>query len=176
MHGHGAKPFLCKFDGCERAHENHGFPRRWNLLDHMKRVHGYSASEPSNNSDSPSPSDSSNHNSQKDPATGQRKRRTPSPTESAVAKRVKVAMSRADVPASTTSVCASGSAAMAIREQPALQHGQQYSQEEFLLREHQVRLESRFSNFDFSDSLPLEQYPRDGVLFEYAGRGYYGRK
>ena len=39
MHRRRAKPFLCKFEGCERAHENHGFPRRWILLDHMKKVH-----------------------------------------------------------------------------------------------------------------------------------------
>ncbi|TGO48693.1 hypothetical protein BCON_0232g00010 [Botryotinia convoluta] len=39
MHGHGDKPFLCKYDGCERGVTGNGFPRRWNLYDHMKRVH-----------------------------------------------------------------------------------------------------------------------------------------
>lgn len=176
MHGHGAKPFLCKFEGCERAHENHGFPRRWNLLDHMKRVHGYSASEPSNKSDSPSPSDSSSHNPRKDPANGQRKRRTPSPTGNSAAKRVKVANSRADGQPSTVSAAVSGCVAMAAREQPAPQQSQQYPSEELLLREHQVRMESRFRHLEFSDPLALEQYHGDNAMFENLARNFYGRK
>lgn len=39
MHGHGDKPFLCTYDGCERGVAGNGFPRHWNLRDHMKRVH-----------------------------------------------------------------------------------------------------------------------------------------
>ncbi|PNY23651.1 Uncharacterized protein TCAP_06404 [Tolypocladium capitatum] len=39
LHGHGDKPFLCMYDGCERAVPGNGFPRQWNLRDHMKRVH-----------------------------------------------------------------------------------------------------------------------------------------
>lgn len=171
MHGHGAKPFLCIFEGCERAHENHGFPRRWNLLDHMKRVHGYSASEPSNNSDSPSPSDSSSH---KDPVNGQRKRRTPSPTENRIAKRAKVATSRADEQPSTT--LASGSVAMAIREQPVPPKFQQYPSEELLLREHQARMESRLKNLDLSDPQALEQYHGDNAMFENLARKLHSRK
>ncbi len=41
MHGHGDKPFLCLYDGCDRSVEGSGFPRRYNWLDHMKRVHDY---------------------------------------------------------------------------------------------------------------------------------------
>lgn len=171
MHGHGAKPFLCLFEGCERTHENNGFPRRWNLLDHMKRVHGYSASEPSNNSESPSPSDSSTH---KDRANGQRKRRTPSPTDNRVAKRVKVATSRADGQASKSST--SGSGAMAIREQPAPQHSQQYPSEAWPLREHYAPMEYRLRNLDCSDPLALEQYPGGNAVFENLARKFYGRK
>lgn len=37
MHGHGERPHTCPVAGCERA--TNGFPRRWNLQDHMKRVH-----------------------------------------------------------------------------------------------------------------------------------------
>lgn len=40
MHGHGDKPFRCSADGCDRGVPGQGFPRRWNLFDHMKRVHG----------------------------------------------------------------------------------------------------------------------------------------
>ncbi|KAH6624361.1 hypothetical protein B0J18DRAFT_176646 [Chaetomium sp. MPI-SDFR-AT-0129] len=39
MHGHGEKPYLCTHDGCERSIAGHGFPRQWNLRDHMRRVH-----------------------------------------------------------------------------------------------------------------------------------------
>jgi hypothetical protein len=39
MHGHGEKPFLCTADNCERSLPGNGFPRHWNLRDHMKRVH-----------------------------------------------------------------------------------------------------------------------------------------
>jgi hypothetical protein len=44
MHGHGEKPFLCTSDGCERGVTGNGFPRHWNLCDHMKRVHNRSPS------------------------------------------------------------------------------------------------------------------------------------
>jgi hypothetical protein len=40
MHGHGDKPFLCTYEGCERGVTGNGFPRHWNRRDHMKRVHG----------------------------------------------------------------------------------------------------------------------------------------
>ncbi|KAI4767204.1 hypothetical protein E4T44_14547, partial [Aureobasidium sp. EXF-8845] len=39
LHGHGNKPFLCEFKDCERSSPDSGFPRAYNLLDHMKRVH-----------------------------------------------------------------------------------------------------------------------------------------
>ena len=41
MHGHGARPHLCQFADCDRSAPGHGFPRRYNLFDHMKRVHQY---------------------------------------------------------------------------------------------------------------------------------------
>ncbi|CEJ81943.1 Putative Zinc c2h2 finger domain containing protein [[Torrubiella] hemipterigena] len=39
LHGHGNKPFPCTYEGCERSQPGNGFPRLWNLRDHMKRVH-----------------------------------------------------------------------------------------------------------------------------------------
>ena len=39
LHGHGEKPFLCHYQGCDRAAPGNGFPRQWNLRDHMKRMH-----------------------------------------------------------------------------------------------------------------------------------------
>jgi hypothetical protein len=46
MHFYGKNPHLCHFAGCERATE--GFPRRWNLHDHMRRVHKYDATQTTN--------------------------------------------------------------------------------------------------------------------------------
>ncbi|KAF2184142.1 hypothetical protein K469DRAFT_580855 [Zopfia rhizophila CBS 207.26] len=43
MHGHGSKPHLCKFADCERSVQGNGFPRRYNLYDHMKRVHDWTS-------------------------------------------------------------------------------------------------------------------------------------
>jgi hypothetical protein len=53
MHGHGEKPFLCTFEGCERGVPGNGFPRHWNLCDHMKRVHNRSPSPPQGTSKAP---------------------------------------------------------------------------------------------------------------------------
>ncbi len=39
MHGHGEKPYMCTYEGCDRSISGHGFPRQWNLRDHMRRVH-----------------------------------------------------------------------------------------------------------------------------------------
>lgn len=41
MHGHGERPHLCFYPGCERGIPGNGFPRRYNLFDHMKRVHDH---------------------------------------------------------------------------------------------------------------------------------------
>lgn len=45
LHGHGDNPHLCFFEGCDRSIPGYGFPRRWNLYDHMRRVHDYVSSE-----------------------------------------------------------------------------------------------------------------------------------
>lgn len=45
LHGHGDNPHRCLFEGCDRSVPGYGFPRRWNLFDHMRRVHDYSTSE-----------------------------------------------------------------------------------------------------------------------------------
>ena len=41
MHGHGSDPFMCSYPDCDRGR---GFPRRYNLEDHMRRMHGYEPS------------------------------------------------------------------------------------------------------------------------------------
>ena len=65
---------------------------------------------------------------------------------------------------------------MATHELPASQQRQQYPPEEFLLREHQARMESRLRNLDFSDPLALEQYHGDNAMFENLARDFYGRQ
>ncbi|KAF3770183.1 hypothetical protein M406DRAFT_335903 [Cryphonectria parasitica EP155] len=46
MHGHGTKPYPCTFSGCDRAQPGNGFPRKWNLHDHMQRVHNAAPPSP----------------------------------------------------------------------------------------------------------------------------------
>lgn len=55
MHGHGDKPYLCTYEGCERGASGNGFPRHWNLRDHMRRVHNDPGPTRSSASGSPSP-------------------------------------------------------------------------------------------------------------------------
>ncbi len=49
MHGNGEKPFLCTYKGCERGSSGNGFPRHWNLRDHIKRVHNDTGHQPKSN-------------------------------------------------------------------------------------------------------------------------------
>jgi len=102
MHGHGEKPHLCIFKDCDRSAEDNGFPRRWNLFDHMKRVHDY---DPPNKGASPPSSTGSRspppHGSARD---APKKRRTPSPTLQAPSKKVKIAAPQAQNTASRSAV------------------------------------------------------------------------
>jgi hypothetical protein len=77
MHGHGDRPHLCFYTGCERGLPGNGFPRRYNLFDHMKRVHDH---REENGSGLPSPGTASMDMSQRKIAG--RKRKAPSSTES----------------------------------------------------------------------------------------------
>jgi hypothetical protein len=45
LHGHGDRPFPCRYVGCERSQLRNGFPRKYNLYDHMRRVHGWKEDE-----------------------------------------------------------------------------------------------------------------------------------
>lgn len=72
MHGHGSKPHLCAYPDCERAIPGNGFPRRYNLYDHMKRVHDYT---------SPSQVESGSPGSQSAKRPASRKRKSTGATE-----------------------------------------------------------------------------------------------
>ncbi len=71
MHTHGYKPFNCEVESCERAVPGNGFPRHWNLGDHMKRVHQIE----------PKPQDP------EAPKKRSRKRKPPAATDKRVSKR-----------------------------------------------------------------------------------------
>jgi hypothetical protein len=77
MHGHGDRPHLCFYTGCERGLPGNGFPRRYNLFDHMKRVHDH---REENSSAVPSPKTAAVDMSQRKIAG--RKRKAPSSTDS----------------------------------------------------------------------------------------------
>lgn len=72
MHGHGDKPYLCTYEGCDRAVPGNGFPRNWNLRDHMRRVHSDNGSSLSTRSGPPSPG----ANGHKEAAAKSRKRKS----------------------------------------------------------------------------------------------------
>ncbi|RYP70349.1 hypothetical protein DL769_004975 [Monosporascus sp. CRB-8-3] len=61
MHGHGDKPYLCTYDGCDRALPGNGFPRQWNLKDHMRRVHNDNGSSLNMSGSPPSGQAASSH-------------------------------------------------------------------------------------------------------------------
>ncbi|KAI6783893.1 ZnF C2H2 [Emericellopsis cladophorae] len=75
MHGHGAKPHLCPFPGCERGAPGNGFPRHWNLKDHMERVHNHQKNAGANTSSSPD-------SSHAQPAKGRKRKTQTEPSRS----------------------------------------------------------------------------------------------
>lgn len=89
MHGHGDRPHLCFYPGCERGVAGNGFPRRYNLYDHMKRVHDHK-DEPSSAAQETTPSGS------RKPVS--RKRRASSASDEPAAQRVKTQPTRVPVP------------------------------------------------------------------------------
>ncbi|KAL2038179.1 hypothetical protein N7G274_009127 [Stereocaulon virgatum] len=148
MHGHGNKPHLCHFQDCERAAEDNGFPRRWNLFDHMKRVHDY---DPSNKSNSPSPSSSS-----PPPQDAPRKKRTPSPTEEGAKKRPRFSSSHIPQPSAPVPTGIS-------QPPPQLWAGQSWEQ---VRSGHIAQMEDRLRTMDPTDSSALEQRARDYAILQ----------
>jgi hypothetical protein len=96
MHGHGENPHACWFPNCDRAQPGNGFPRRWNLGDHMKRVHDFDMTQ----MDSSPPRSSSISTSAQ--VQSSRKRRTPGSAESARMKRHGSSHARAELVNSPT--------------------------------------------------------------------------
>ncbi|RMY89699.1 hypothetical protein D0862_10147 [Hortaea werneckii] len=78
MHGHGDRPHLCYYPGCERGIPGNGFPRRYNLFDHMKRVHDHKEDSTSLTA-SPGPANDASNSRR--PGGRKRKASGPSSTE-----------------------------------------------------------------------------------------------
>lgn len=103
MHGHGEKPHLCEFLDCDRSIQGNGFPRRWNLYDHMRRVHDYKGTPTSSAGNSPSPSSAGSCH-QGFATLAIRKRRPSSPAQVDPPKRTKSATGTKVVPPKPTKV------------------------------------------------------------------------
>lgn len=161
MHGHGPKPHLCYFKDCDRAQEDNGFPRRWNLFDHMKRVHDFAGTEPSNKSNSPPPSSSSPepHASMADPP---KKRRTPSPTQEGGAKRVKTAATGRSIEPSI------GSNTTNVRTAPAESSYQSQSLDQIWYN-HIAQVQARLQSLDPTDPRQWQQYQADTETLQTIG-------
>ena len=81
MHEHGDKQYLCTYEDCDCSLTGNGFPRHWNLRDHVRRVHNDPGPTKSRTSGSPLPS--------KTPARGRNKRKAEVSEAAAVEKTVK---------------------------------------------------------------------------------------
>lgn len=132
LHGHGDKPYRCRFRDCDRAQHGQGFPRLWNLRDHMKRVHDFIEES----SDSKYPTPEGSHSS--DEAIGPYvRRRTPDMAHSGISKRSRAAKSSTK------------------KETPfAWHHREQYKQ----LKQH---IDRTYAKLDPQNPVAVERYHAD---------------
>lgn len=152
MHGHGEKPHLCTFVECDRSVLGNGFPRRWNLFDHMKRVHGHTGQASSSASSSPTPSSASSCH----PGVATlaiRKRRPSSPTQVEPLKRTK----------STTGTRAPSKATKAAPV--PLSQGKRQSMQKMWL-EQKAAIKARLDSLDPNDAGASEQMTADYAVLQ----------
>jgi len=127
MHGHGDRPHLCYYPGCERGILGNGFPRRYNLFDHMKRVHDHKE-EPTQPS----------QDSQGQRKVAGRKRKAPSSSSSEPApRRAKVQQATPEAEKSAATIATQGPVfpEYNIRQEPSRQRNiySQWNQQKELL-------------------------------------------
>lgn len=144
MHGHGDKPHLCIYRECERAIQGNGFPRRWNLFDHMRRVHGYTGSASPPGSTSPTPSSAGSF-CQGQATLAIRKRRTSSPPKAEPMKKTK----------SNTSNKPVASAASRGRQRQSMQ---------MVFQQHKAAINARMATLDPTNNLAMEQLNADYAM------------
>ena len=153
MHGHGDKPHLCTYTDCERSIPGNGFPRRWNLFDHMKRVHDYTGPASSTGSTSPTPSSASSFcQGQATLAIG--KRRPSSPPQSEPMKKT-----RSNISTKPAVKGGKGGASASIqgKQKPSIK--QQW-------RQQLGAINARMASLDPSDTLGLEQINADYTILQ----------
>lgn len=148
MHGHGEKPHQCWYDDCDRSIPGQGFPRRWNLYDHMKRVHNYTGPPSSNGSSSPTPSSVSSHY-QDVTALALKKRRTSSSPQAQAPKRSKPT---------------SGSKAQVKSSKGSSSQGKQQQSMQKQWDEQHAALKERLARLDPNDTLGMEQVGADYAI------------
>ncbi|KAF7136867.1 hypothetical protein CNMCM5793_006437 [Aspergillus hiratsukae] len=134
FHGHGDNPHLCLFEGCDRSVPGYGFPRRWNLFDHMRRVHDYASSE---RASSPEHS-SSGVSAPKKKETSGRKRRVTGTSGAQTMKRTRSTHSQTN--------------ALKALQQTASHHGQRLQNAERNYFNCRARLLEELSNITPQDS------------------------
>ncbi|SLM36071.1 Zinc finger, C2H2-like [Lasallia pustulata] len=148
MHGHGEKPHQCWYEDCDRSIPGQGFPRRWNLYDHMKRVHNYTGPPSSNGSSSPTPSSASSH--YQDVTTSSiKKRRTSSSPQAQAPKRSKPT---------------SGSKAQVKTGKGSSSQGKQQQSMQKQWDEQHAALKERLARLDPNDTLGMEQVGADYAI------------
>ncbi|KAL9098044.1 MAG: hypothetical protein Q9163_006217 [Psora crenata] len=149
LHGHGDKPYPCLFQDCDRSQPGQGFPRQWNLRDHMKRVHGFVVPDSSNNgNDYPSPT--SSHCSAEVQGTVRRKR-SPESSQGAASKKSR----------NGTGLKSTGNVT-----QPAYQGGPAASShQQYLMLK--LRMDRTYSDLDPRDIAGFERYKADLAHLQY---------
>lgn len=156
MHGHGEKPYLCTYEDCDRSTIGNGFPRRWNLQDHMKRVHDYTAPPSSTGSTSPTPSSVSSQHQVK-AALPIRKRRTSNNSQPPAPKRTK-------------SIAGAKTTSKALKNSSASNpQGKQRQTMQKQWREQHAALKDRLEALDPTDASGHEQIGADYELLQSIG-------
>ena len=160
MHGHGEKPHLCSFQDCDRSVPGNGFPRRWNLFDHMKRVHDYSGPGSSSSGNSPTPSSASSFHGTATLAL--RKRRPSSPVHVEPRKRTK----------STTGTkpIAGGKATIKANKAPvvSISQGKRQSMQD-MWYEQKATIKARLDSLNPNDAPASEQINADYAILQTIG-------
>ena len=160
MHGHGEKPHLCSFQDCDRSVPGNGFPRRWNLFDHMKRVHDYTGPVSSSSSSSPTPSTASSFHGTATLAL--RKRRPSSPI-------LQVDSPKRTKP-STGSKPTTGKATIKAGKPPVASSSQGKRQSmQKMWHEQHTAIKTRLENLDPNDAPASDQIDADFAVLRTIG-------
>ncbi|KAL8770659.1 MAG: hypothetical protein Q9209_003727 [Squamulea sp. 1 TL-2023] len=146
MHGHGDKPHLCTYQECERSIPGNGFPRRWNLFDHMRRVHNYQGQTSSPGSTSPTPSSASSV--------------CPGQSTLAIRKRRTSSSSKAEVMKKTKSNSSSKATSSAIMQ------GNQLQSMQLVWHQQKAALNARMAALDPADTAALKRINADCAILQ----------